>query len=846
MTIIWTVNDGDGNALSLEHEDVHLYYTCERGRYEAEIEIQDSNTVVWNFNGGQQKALGAYSLTLEILSGKYHSIKKDVCDAFCLVAKECEADIKETVVNGEVAIHQEEFTTNLNIARVHPIVPQIVKDENGVGYWYVDGVNTGERTKGESAYEMAQSQGYVGSAEEFAEDLANASGKASPDWSISKGQNGYIKSRTHYVYNAYPIPFERWEKSIDDSGNYIYSIFVGYDLYRGCIIRDVEYVYLEANYIFFGTEWESLSPAVSADIRLNLDVESGNTLLEIKLYRDGDGENYLKNFINDALFAAEHDFVAPIAEDFIPNTIARQESVDELREETTALWENLDHGAFPNLIAGDLAGRGESTPAEYTFRASGGKSIKDGRAYIKAIKGNSVVWNNMVDTRDSQDGILIYGVKVLSGHKYLLQREIAEGNFYLMPIVNGVEEYDMRLVPDEYAKIFTSQHTDTTDARVYGTAHMGGCVVADLTLMFGAGNEPTTIEEYNARKPIVADEYAVNEGEVIHMNVDKVKSVGDNAWDELWEQGALNNTTGQPISSDSHIRSKNYTEVIAGETYYMMGNFIVLYYNEEHEAMDWWSVAGSRELTIPSNVRYIKLYAEGTTYHNDILVSLYHSGWKAEKDDQYQPYWEDILPLNIIRKYFPQGMKSAGSAHDEIRYNKKKGKWEKVQKVASLDLGTLSWDTAASGHFYVEDELGDIGYSNLICARYETGPGQFSGMPKDKTIGNNDTAPYNGYIFVRDDSYTDAASFKAAMQGVILYYELAQPIVTEITDTFRDYYNVADFGTEQAISSTPSAPFAADIIYQFNAVDMIRENYNEIQKLKEMLNVMQVQLASLK
>ena len=100
-------------------------------------------------------------------------------------------------------------------------------------------------------------------------------------------------------------------------------------------------------------------------------------------------------------------------------------------------------------------------------------------------------------------------------------------------------------------------------------------------------------------------------------------------------------------------------------------------------------------------------------------------------------------------------------------------------------------------------------------------------------------------VTIKDTSYTDAATFKAAMQGVILYYELAEPIVTEITDSFRDYYNVADFGTEQAISNIPSAPFSADIIYQFNAVDMIREHELEITQLQTMIATMQAQLASL-
>ena len=83
--------------------------------------------------------------------------------------------------------------------------------------------------------------------------------------------------------------------------------------------------------------------------------------------------------------------------------------------------------------------------------------------------------------------------------------------------------------------------------------------------------------------------------------------------------------------------------------------------------------------------------------------------------------------------------------------------------------------------------------------------------------------------------YASTQEYIDAIGDTKVFYELAEPIVTEITDSFRDYYNVADFGTEQAISNIPSAPFSADIIYQFNAVDMIRENYNEIEKIKAAL-----------
>lgn len=143
MTIIWSVTNKDGSPFPLAGKDVHLYYTCERGRFEAAIQIQN-NVVSWDFVGRDQKVLGGYTLTLEILqSGGKRIIRRDICNAFVLVGKGCEesdnlgdADINE---GGEIALVSE-----LDIYRISPIVPYI-KD----GEWWIDDFATGEPARGE-------------------------------------------------------------------------------------------------------------------------------------------------------------------------------------------------------------------------------------------------------------------------------------------------------------------------------------------------------------------------------------------------------------------------------------------------------------------------------------------------------------------------------------------------------------------------------------------------------------------------------------------------------------------------------------------------------------------------
>lgn len=164
MTILWAINDRAGAALPLTGKEVHLYYTCERGRYEAEIEVQD-NVVIWNFLAKKQRYLGGYALTIEILqSDGKRAIRKDINDAFSLVSKtyfespdEGDANISE---GGLLTLSSE-----LDIYRISPIIPQIGANGN----WFVDGEDTGRPSHGVDAYQIAVDRGYEGSYEEYAQ-----------------------------------------------------------------------------------------------------------------------------------------------------------------------------------------------------------------------------------------------------------------------------------------------------------------------------------------------------------------------------------------------------------------------------------------------------------------------------------------------------------------------------------------------------------------------------------------------------------------------------------------------------------------------------------------------------
>ncbi len=136
---------------------------------------------------------------------------------------------------------------------------------------------------------------------------------------------------------------------------------------------------------------------------------------------------------------------------------------------------------------------------------------------------------------------------------------------------------------------------------------------------------------------------------------------------------------------------------------------------------------------------------------------------------------------------------SAGTARNYVDYENKKY----YKCVDSMDLGTVKWQTETSPTFgtyfstFIDSKKfkknGDFTQKrqNILCDRYITVKRAVSEYV-DKTILLDGTAAIVTQIQVKDTAYTDAAAFKQAMSGVMLYYELVNPIITDISDLIPD------------------------------------------------------------
>ena len=587
--------------------------------------------------------------------------------------------------------------------------------------------------------------------------------------------------------------------------------------------------------------------------------------------------------------------------------------LDELREEiqteldsNNELIEDLQNTKidkeaddyYPQLSVGmadNLAGQEDATPSEFNYRQSGGGAILDGTARIEAIKGNSLVWNQMykpfswlIGTTQEVNGVLFtiedsgtisaegtaqgdtaaltcFKYNFKASHKYILIAKGAPAGKWrelgLYFVGTSVTNASSMIQEDGY-RIF--QPTADGESSLTLTAWSGyslNCsfrpIFCDLTLMFGSGNEPTTIEEFYARIPQNIDLYAYNEGEVIHSNVDAIESVGLNLWDEQWESGAYDN--GVKINTTTRIRCKNpitcfpstaYRETTIGEK--SNTTFEIHFLDDNGNYISKTNVTNNT-FTTPDNC-YSFVFCSATNYYggiynHDICINISDTA----KNGTYEPYISREQRLDIIKKYFPNGMRSAGTAHDEIRWNKQTQKWEAVQNIGSVDMGTLGWfiETSNTNVCYgaVAKDLGAKPASgwaskpNVLCSKYIAAtPNEAAG--KSTILDVVSITPSSGVYVCPSVTYA-TGEFKAAMQGVMLYFELATPIVTEIDEDINLDYEVWNGGTEKAISTEPTTPFKADIVYGFNAYGVIKDLRTQIATLQTMLSQMQVAMASI-
>lgn len=373
--------------------------------------------------------------------------------------------------------------------------------------------------------------------------------------------------------------------------------------------------------------------------------------------------------------------------------------------------------------------------------ANGSPVCSDGWAKVDKVYGNTVVWNQLIQNGDFADGTSNWSVSngsftasegiatfvtsanyasvysstiepIKEGHKYLIQYDVLTSSQVVCYINSPTSAKRMELnTSSGYGSwqtkvgILTSQE-DSSSPKLYFQSPAGSneytikltkIMVLDLTLIYGAGNEPSTVAEFEATYK---------------------------------------------------------------ETYYQY--------------------CAPKLLSVDCNG----------------IHGVTDCGFDADE------------------------LRSAGTARDV----QTAGAIER--HVGYVNLGTLEWSYRAPNNaFYatisdMKAYVSVTNYCGMSCAKYTpSSPMGISAEGADKTIVQRASA--DNQVIVFDSGYSNKDTFKAAMNGVYLCYELATPNTTPIDPPNSMYYKVEAGGTESLIVDTSqpapqSAPIIADIAYPRN------------------------------
>lgn len=511
-----------------------------------------------------------------------------------------------------------------------------------------------------------------------------------------------------------------------------------------------------------------------------------------------------------------------------------------------------------------VTGSGDTVSATFLQRASNVEGARDGVATIECVRGNTVGWNQLesiVNGTDTKNGVTAVksnaaGTVTLNGeadnadtnfhvtgaitldpsHKYLFKGCPKGGStttYYMSNAysVNGVY-YDTG-----NGTIFTPINSTSIGllfmVRIWSLpGYTANNLVFrpqlfDLTQMFGAGNEPATVEEFERLYPLPY--YPYDAGTLKPVNMTGIESTSYNLLDPE-KIAALNGVTqlGDTFTADMGLMRAamvegwediDYIPGMAYEiSYEVVSNsgsavrFDVTYTDGTVQSPS--AMVGKRTHIVDAShtIKQIQLNygSGGTLVFKDFCICIANS----TRNGEYEPHWDQLREIDLAT-YFPDGMYGAGNAADAL-YSDHADK-----NMGVMDLGGLTWTYNQDTQLFWANSLRVKPGGNIKCLKYETSHSGGIGAIPDKSIWNQKHGYSANNIIVHDSAYDDAAAFKTAMSGVMMVYECtdAYRSTVPIDPPLNLSYRVDTYGTESIVTPTDtiSAPPTLDITYGYTA-----------------------------
>lgn len=520
---------------------------------------------------------------------------------------------------------------------------------------------------------------------------------------------------------------------------------------------------------------------------------------------------------NHAEKVAEYDANAETkTAEFDANAAALQTEVDRLRGECDNLAE--ENRKQENRISALMKlNKGQTYDILPEEGEAASRTAPSGSKYVSVdrLGGKSIVWNQLNNPADNinvkkgtiklnYDGSITISGTVQDAGKYnelqisqsltfkAKMKYMVRTNKTLRISVNGHDKATTKALLytgaadwTGYVALDVANGTDVNIERLF-------VQVINLTLAFGAGNEPTA-EQFETMFP--ADSYPYNLGEIISGTTAAVELEGKNLWDDS-DPAFMQVLTKAGFTFDGTVWKSELIDYIAtpiaitkGSTFsydikspegsnarfkFAMNSGNSIYH--PHESDGSWK---HHSVYLPDDVHTI--YIDYTQRASCEIKNIQLE--QGTTETAYSPHKKQSLSTG-----FPE-LNSAGTAHDVIDLDGGAIR----RNVGTVDLGSLTWDN--NGTF----EDGNVQFIAKIPGRAYTGNGLCDRFEKseDNALGTYTLRTTGDQITFAAPEGTEINAFIESVNGATLYYELATPTTEPVTipEALQEWLSVEPGGT---------------------------------------------------
>lgn len=488
----------------------------------------------------------------------------------------------------------------------------------------------------------------------------------------------------------------------------------------------------------------------------------------------------------------------------------------------------LYHSLIPNVISGktnkDLArvskiyanGEIENQLVQNgNFESTSGWTNETGVSHT--ISNNEITITNTI----ANNGV-IQDNNIINGHKYFFII-VAKSND-LLPIVFGGSyasgaRLSMTLTANyaEYKGIYTA-NANSNRISIFSTstgtfnAKQARCI--DLTQQFGAGNEPTSVDDNRIKRIIAKGYIPYNTGTYKGTNIEAFESEPFNLLTYTPEKFTgyvsfnvsratklranteymfrTNNTaeTSANLRNSFAVFDLNGNRIISKDNFYYNGtlNSNAIYYQSGSGVF----LAGSAQTVYRMTLQFpYDCYVMWGWQNADLVIDKPRVAiYNEDLFDYYAPH---ISPATLLFKYQGNG---ALNVHDTMEITKTEYVFTK--NALNKDMGSFAFEAyTVSGYSAFRATFS--GYkkptsASVIVPNVLTNSG-YTNTPSDSYASINNSMAFGmatDYIYIRDDSCSTASDLITKLSGKTLIIELATPQVIRIP---RKHLGIVDLGS---------------------------------------------------